>query len=290
MQNKNHQELENEDQLEMSVIRQPALAPAVNPSPTQTQEVDNGRFSVMAPYWLSGLHNKDGLALAEEVNKLVAASKLQEQEEAIKQLLLTYPTAKRFGIDVVPERRYLEDQHRKMNMAEPRSLLDGAFVRDKEGAYRPAAGGRAMLVDKGDTLVLKKGEQNLEAAIELAKAKGWTAISLTGKPKVVEAAWISAQLAGIEVINYTPSKEAQTKLAERLAQRPVTQGNYEGKILDVQGNQVIQKTGRDPDVFVRHNIANLSRVPVKNEVVGISYKDGKGVVSGKEVGKSEPAR
>lgn len=115
-------------------------------------------------------------------------------------------------------------------------------------------------------------------------------MSLTGKPKVVEAAWIAAQLAGIEVTNYIPTKEAQSKLAERLAQRPVTRGSYEGKILDVQDNQVIQKTGRDPDVFVRHDIANLSRVPVKDEVVGILYKDGKGLVSGKELGKSEPSR
>lgn len=53
---------------------------------------------------------------------------------------------------------------------------------------------------------------------------------------------------------------------------------------------MIQKTGRDPDVLVRHDIANLSRVPVKDEVVSISYNDGKGLVSGKQLGKSEPAR
>jgi hypothetical protein len=34
----------------------------------------------------------------------------------------------------------------------------------------------------------------------------------------------------------------------------------------------------------------LSRVPLKDEVVGISYKDGKGLVSGKEHGMSEPSR
>lgn len=188
------------------------------------------------------------------------------------------------------EQIYLDDGWRKRNIAQPKDLMSGLFVRDKDGAYRPAGGGRAVLIDQGDTLKLKAGDKNLEAAVELAKAKGWTAMSLTGKPKVVEAAWIAAQLAGIEVTNYTPTKEAQAKLAERLAQQPVTQGNYEGKILDVQGNQVIQKTGRDPDVFVRHDIANLSRIPARDEVVSISYKDGIGLVSDKELGKSGPAR
>ena len=257
---------------------------------TKSAATNNSRFAVHAPYWLNGLHNLEGLELAEEINKLVQASKLNEKEDAIKQLLLAYPTAQSLGLSVVEEQIYLGDAWRKRNLAQPKDLMGGMFIRDKNGAYRPASGGRTVLVDQGDTLKLKAGEQSLDAAVELAKAKGWTAMSLTGKPKVVEAAWIAAQLAGIEVTNYTPTKEAQAKLAERLSQQPVTKGSYEGKILDVKGNQVIQKTGRDPNVFVRHDIANLSRVQVKDEVVIISYKDGKGMVSGKQLGKSEPAR
>ncbi len=257
---------------------------------TKSAATNNSRFAVHTPYWLNGLHNLEGLELAEEINKQVQASMLTGKEDSIKQLLLAYPTAKQLGLNVVDEQIYLNDAWRKRNLAQPKDLMGGLFVRDKDGAYRPAGGGRAVLIDQGDTLKLKAGEKSLDAAVELAKAKGWTAMSLAGKPKVVEAAWIAAQLAGIEVTNYTPTKEAQAKLSERLAQQPVTQGNYEGKILDVQGNQVIQKTGRDPDVFVRHDIANLSRVPVKDEVVGISYKDGKGLVSSKELGMLEPSR
>lgn len=247
----------------------------------------NGRFAVHAHYWMSGLHNKQGLELTEGINKQITAGKLQQNEEAIKQLLLlAYPSAKQLGLSVVDEQIYLDDEWRKLNLAEPTHLLDGVFVRDKDGAYRPAAGGRAVLLDQGDTLKLKGGEQNLEAAVALAHAKGWTAMSLTGSSKMIEAAWIAAQLNNPTIqiinINYTPTREAQAKLAARLAQQCVTSGVYEGKVLSVDDKQVVQKIGRDPDVFVRHDIKNLSRIPAKDEVVGIQYQDGKGQVSGKE--------
>lgn len=283
-----NRQMEPEDELKISVV--PQSITVEKPVPAQNQAPENGRFAVMAPYWLNGLHNKDGLALAEKINRLIREKKLEEKEDAINTMLATFSDVRKFGIGVVSERQYLDDPHRKMNMAEPRSLLDGAFVRDKDGAYRPAAGGRTVLMDNGDSLTLKGGEKSLDAAVELAKAKGWTAISLTGKANVMEAAWISAQLAGIEVINYTPTPEAQAKLAERLAEQPAPNGLYEGKIMSVEGNQVVQKIGRDPDVVVRHNIANLSRVPGKNEVVGIVYKDGKGAVSSKEIEKAGQER
>lgn len=111
-----------------------------------------GRFAVMAPYWLNGLHNTEGLALAEQVNQLVVESKLEEQEEKVAQLLLSFPAARQFGLGVVPKEQYLDDPWRKANPAQPINLLNEALVRDKDGAYRPAAGGRPVLWDKGDSL------------------------------------------------------------------------------------------------------------------------------------------
>ena len=261
-------------------------------------EAPDTRFAVNAPYWLNGLHNQAGLELAEEINKVLASKKLQEEKDAIEQILANYPDARRFGLAVISEKKHLDEPHRKMNLAEPNSLLENAFVRDKDGAYRPAAGGRAILLDKGDSLVLKnKDAASYEAAVELARAKGWTAIKLNGRPAMMEQAWIAAKLAGIEVTNYQPTKEAQAKFADRVAAQKseniieinrvegepsVSVGSFEGKILRFENGQAVQKTGREPDITVRHDISKLSKVLVVGEVASIKYdKDGRSLVEDK---------
>lgn len=293
----------DETEMQVEQLEQQVDDEVAKPTMDTVDNEPDKRFAVSAPYWLNGLHNREGLALAEEINKVIASKKLEEEPDAIEQILSTYSSAKRFGLEVISEKKHLADPLRKLNLAEPRLLLDGAFVRDKDGEYRPAAGGRAILTDKHDSLVIKnKDPKSFEAAVELAKAKGWTAISLKGKPAVMESIWISAKLAGIEVTNYTPSKEAQTKFAERLAQLQaeersemhqesavpcVSEGSYSGKILAIEGNQVIQKVGRDPDKIVRHDISKLSRVPEVGAVEDIAYdKAGRGIVKDKALEKA----
>lgn len=266
-------------------VTPPAIAPAAGQG--------NGLFAVSAPYWLNGLHNKEGMALADEINKVVLGSRLAAEKDEIEELLSSYSQARRLALSVVPERLHLDDPHRKMNLAEPISLLDGMFVRDKEGSYRPAAGGRAVVVDKGESLTLKgKNQESYEAAMALAKAKGWTAISLKGNKKTMESAWIEAKLAGIEVVNYEPTKEAQAKLAARLAEKTagvelhqeaalpcVSSGMYSGSIVAIEGGQAVQVYGRDPEKTVRHDISKLSRLPIVGAVEDISYnRDGQGIV------------
>lgn len=297
-----NQDLENtEDSLELRASPELLNKPAEVVQPMEATiagESPDTRFAVNAPYWLNGLHNKAGLELAEEINKVVSSKKLQEEQDAIEQILANYPDARRFGLVVLSDKKHLDEPHRKMNLAEPKSLMESAFVRDKDGAYRPAAGGRAILLDKGDSLTLKnKDSASYEAAVELAKAKGWTAIKLNGRPAMMEQAWVAAKLAGIEVTNYTPTKEAQAKFADRLAalqlanifeinsvatDLSVSTGNFEGKILRFENGQAVQKTGRDPDVTVRHDVSKLSKTLIVGEVVSIKYdKDGLGMVEDK---------
>ena len=296
------QDLENsQEDLELRASPELLNKPAEVVQPMEATiagESPDRRFAVNAPYWLNGLHNKAGLEMAEEINKVVASKKLQDEQDAIEQILANYPDARRFGLAVVSEKKHLDEPHRKMNLAEPKSLLENAFVRDKDGAYRPAAGGRAILLDKGDSLTLKnKDSASYDAAVELAKAKGWTAIKLNGRPAMMEQAWVAAKLAGIEVTNYTPTKEAQAKFADRVAalqlanifeinsvatDLSVSTGNFEGKILRFENGQAVQKTGRDPDVTVRHDVSKLSKTLIVGEVVSIKYdKDGLGMVEDK---------
>ncbi|MFW6098654.1 MAG: LPD7 domain-containing protein [bacterium] len=194
------------------VAGQPNLDQAAEPA----VETD---FAVMAPYWLDGLHNHEGIEMAEQINRLIAAEKLARNKAAIATLLHSYPDNRRFGLDIVPQSKYLNDPHRKANLAEPAHLLGGELIRDKEGAYRPKAGGMAVLQDKGSSLLLKnKSEEAYRGAMELALAKGWKAIELKGKPKMLAQAWLEAKMMGLEVVNFTPTEQDREKLAQRMAE------------------------------------------------------------------------
>lgn len=202
----------------------------------------SGRFAVSAPYWLNGLHNSQGIELVKEINAVIKDKGLAEQEAAIEQLLLVYPDARRFGLKVVAEELFLEDPHWKRNLAEPAKLLDGRLVRDKEGAYRPAEGGPAVLVDKGDSLSLKSRDKDgYAAAMELAIAKGWTAIELKGKPAMLADAWLEAKLRGLDVVNYSPTKEDIAKYQERLAKDAAARSVMQEKVVEQSPEQVVVK-------------------------------------------------
>ena len=139
------QDLENTvDDLELRASPELVNQPAEVVQPMEAAiagAAPDTRFAVNAPYWLNGLHNKAGLELADEINKVVSSKKLQEEQDAIEQILANYPDARRFGLTVISEKKHMDEPHRKINLAEPKSLLESAFVRDKDGAYRPALAG-----------------------------------------------------------------------------------------------------------------------------------------------------
>jgi len=176
-------------------------------------------FAVMAPYWRNGLHNFDGVELSKDINRVAEAQKLNKDKAALDKLLSTYAKASRLGLEVVDRQKLLDDLEYRANRAEPATLAGGELVRDLDGAYRPAAGGLPLVTDKGATLALRnKSDLACRGAMELAKAKGWTAIELKGSQKMMASAWLEAKVMGIEVVNFVPTAKDQEKLAERMAQ------------------------------------------------------------------------
>lgn len=211
----------------------------------QKKEEFDGLFSAMAPYWINGLHNKEGIEYAKKLNQRIQESGLEGDRNGIAKLIETDEMAKRYMLGVVTRKHYLEDPHLQANLAEPPHLVGRMFARDKDGAYRPAAGGSPVLVDKKDSLRIKgKTQDSYKAAIELAEAKGWTAIKLKGKPAMMAGVWLEAQLKGIEVVGYEPSELDKKRLAERLAElgkdKPQPQPEYSMQY-EYQGRAVVEK-------------------------------------------------
>lgn len=180
--------------------------------------VDN-IYAAMSPYWINGLYNAAGIALAEEINNSIKKLKLSKDKEAVRKFIASFPEANKLQLSLVTEQDLLNNLDYKNDLARPKFLLGNSFVRDREGEYRPAAGGRSVVKDNGDTLVLKsKTPESYRAAMELAKAKGWSAIELKGTSAALADAWLEAKLIGIDVVNYSPSKDDLQKYGERLAE------------------------------------------------------------------------
>lgn len=90
--------------------------------------------------------------------------------------------------------------------AAPQTLLHGRFMRDEKGDYRRLGEKRVALSDEGERIrFVDKQMDAFEAGVELAKAKGWEAIQVTGTEKFRAEAWFHARMEGLQVIGYEPT-------------------------------------------------------------------------------------
>lgn len=96
----------------------------------------------------------------------------------------------------------------------PLKLLGGKFVGNDKGEYCRAGEKNIVLIDVDEKIKFKDRKfDTFQAGAELAKAKGWEAIEVTGTERFRREAWFYAKLHGLEVVGFTPN----TKDIERLA-------------------------------------------------------------------------
>jgi hypothetical protein len=92
------------------------------------------------------------------------------------------------------------------------------FVEVKNKYYFPD-GARAF-TDRGTRLSTpSENTEVVKSLVEIARARGWTEVTVRGTERFRKEAWVSARLAGIEVKGYTPSEFEQGHLARTLARR-----------------------------------------------------------------------
>lgn len=312
----------DDEELEMMPVRQQEVglieeteAASVKAPATPLEHTGKEEYLVVQNYWQNGTHNEQGRKLAEELNATIKKSKLQFNEEAVKKLLANYRNGDLLGLSVMSKSELERQQIYQDDPARPIELLGGKFLRYDNGCYRSTLTGGIAVQDKGESLRIRdKSEEGFTAAMELAKAKGWTTIELKGKPKHLAAAWLEARMNGIEVIGYEPTAKDHEKYASRLAKvqakqgfaerenlasedqevvaKPVkqqeqakhcvTEGEFHGKILRVMGEFAEQKVGREESDTVWHDVTLLDEIPEPGKVLGIRYQGGKGQVRAPE--------
>jgi hypothetical protein len=186
------------------------------------------------------------------------------------------------------------------------TLLNGRFVRNEKGEYRRKGEERLAFADEGEQIrFVDKQMDAFEAAVELAKEKGWKAIEATGTPAFRAEAWFHANLAGVEFVGYEPTDKDLKRLAEaqrfndplieskQAAQkfaldqghnvRSIGDGNqrFAGPLIHETEHHVVQDLGRQTAVV--HRKKDLGAVEVGDLVtakttVRVQYKGGKGAV------------
>lgn len=90
-----------------------------------------------------------------------------------------------------------------------------AFVDRQPDRIAITLKGGGSVIDHGDRLLTKSGcDQEILAAVALAKAKGWKTIHLTGSADFKARAWLEAARAGLQVTGYEPSPDLRAQLAK----------------------------------------------------------------------------
>ena len=191
-----------------------------------------------------------------------------------------------------------------------RRLLGGRFIRDDQGNYRRPYEEKISMVDEADRIrFVDRQLDTFQAAVELAKIKGWEAIEVTGSDRFRADAWYSAKMAGLEVQGYTPTEkdlkrfEGAKQKAEQLTAVFTPEmleskqsaenfalenhggvvgvneqsGRYLGKLTHETSHHVVQAVGRgavvhDKDKFDKRELSTALSV---NSNYRINYADGK---------------
>lgn len=142
----------------------------------------------------------------------------------------------------------------------PLRLLNNRFVLGENGEYRRVGETRVALVDEVEQIrFIDKQLDTFQAGIELAKAKEWQAIQVTGTEKFRSEAWFHARMAGLDVVGFEP----QAKDLERLdaAQR---RQNRDGKATE-KPSASVQASQKAAEGFVLDSGAGLQ---VANNATG----------------------
>ncbi|WP_296649905.1 hypothetical protein [Paraburkholderia sp.] len=160
---------------------------------------------------------------------------------------------------------------------EPASLLAGVYIRDKEGAYRPATGGSVLIQDLGDAVEVEaESADAYQAVLELLKAKGW-------EPTEQDLAWLAKAVAEARLREQAEHAETMQAVRESWDEiMPATDGHHVGPIVAVDGQFICQKTGRDPKQIIWHDTKKMDgHVPAIGQTAEIRYQDGRGLAINK---------
>lgn len=143
-----------------------------------------------------------------------------------------------------------KDTEREASFAIPESLRKRYLQAENKFYFRDEAAELAF-EDKGRRLATEHNDPDIaKSMVELADAKGWTAIKLKGTDEFKREAWLHASLHGMEVKGYKPKDVDLARLADRQV--------GEGRVADRPLNSIERSVPMDKEAVVDEQERTLS--------------------------------
>jgi hypothetical protein len=127
---------------------------------------------------------------------------------------------------VGPARKISEEEEKRY-----KRVLDLVFTKAElesgHTEYRWSRSGRVAFVDEGSRITFTNtNETAVKAAFQLAKAKGWTGVVVTGNEAFRRESWVQGQVLGVKVEGYAHTKTDELEVERRRAELEKKKAQY----------------------------------------------------------------
>ncbi|MBP3221259.1 MAG: PriCT-2 domain-containing protein [Neisseriaceae bacterium] len=216
----------NKEMLHFDPTQERIVLSAVNPQTQGREEVADTHFSNLDPHYIALAVDKDyqqyQQTIAQNQGKFPDNEQKKTIDKAGDSLEETIRTAKSKTAKLTPPEAPPSDLSERYNAVERKFLDTKTNLRLTHRVdYVDSENGKTVLfTDKGSKLTTAKNDPQTAAdMVEVAKAKGWTTLKLSGNREFKRQAWLAAESQGIKTKGYSPSPEDKAMLERMREER-----------------------------------------------------------------------
>lgn len=144
------------------------------------------------------------------------------------------------------------------------AYIDQQFYRVARKFYSSNSNEAHYFEDRGDRIVANRqqpAERTAQIAIDIAKARDWKAVEVTGTKSFRREAWMRASVAGISVTGYEPTEKDRAELAHKLDRVQSTEQPSQAQPQDAVADATDRQTAKQPQVAEDATDAGQGRQP-----------------------------
>lgn len=234
----------NAEMLHFDPTQERIVLSAVNPQTKGREEVADTHFSNLDPHYIALAVDKDyqqyQQTIAQNQGKFPDNEQKKTIDKAGDSVEETIRTAKSKTAKLTPPNAPPETISERYNAVERKFLDTKTNLRLTHRVdYVDSENGKTVLfTDKGSKLTTAKNDPQTAAdMVEVAKAKGWTTLKLSGNKEFKRQAWLAAESQGIKTKGYKPSPQDLAmleKMREKRSLNSVEQSKKQEKAPDRQ--------------------------------------------------------
>ncbi|MBR2251788.1 MAG: hypothetical protein IJ881_05170, partial [Neisseriaceae bacterium] len=234
----------NAEMLHFDPTQERIVLSAVNPQTKGREEIADTHFSNLDPHYIALAVDKDyqqyQQTIAQNQGKFPDNEQKKTIDKAGDSVEETIRTAKSKTAKLTPPNAPPETISERYNAVERKFLDTKTNLRLTHRVdYVDSENGKTVLfTDKGSKLTTAKNDPQTAAdMVEVAKAKGWTTLKLSGNKEFKRQAWLAAESQGIKTKGYKPSPQDLAmleKMREKRSLNSVEQTKTQEKAPDRQ--------------------------------------------------------